>query len=257
MTEHPGGQSVTSLNDRKRRRLRRRLIVALVLTAGGALSAVTFRRPWFQGNFGVVDTERVYRSAQPQDGLPRLIRERSIASILNLRGGSPTDPWYAAEVRASRELGVDFYDFPMSATQRPSRRELLVLIDLFTRCRYPILIHCRSGSDRTGLASALYLLTSRGDSPAVAIASFSVNYGHVPLLGTQRLHEPFTEYEAWLRDRGLDHTPERFRGWVARDYVSDDPNASPPPLATGPRIPGFAGRVGEANRAVERDRSRR
>src|SRR5262249_57216146 len=92
-----------------------------------------------------------------------LIRGRRIASVLNLRGGSLADTFYQEEVRVTHALGVDFYDLPMSATRRPSRRELLLLLDLFGRCRYPLLIHCKEGSDRTGLACAPYLMASRGD----------------------------------------------------------------------------------------------
>jgi hypothetical protein len=97
------------------------MVVTLCLALAGA---VVFRRPWFQGNFGVVEPGRVYRSAQPTGGLPRLIQERALGSILNLRGGSRCDGWYVNEVRAARASGVDFYDFPMSATRRPSRHEL-------------------------------------------------------------------------------------------------------------------------------------
>ena len=65
----------------------------------------------------------------------------------------------------ARDQGLEFYDLPMSACRRPTRRELLVLLDLFEHCRYPLLIHCKSGSDRTGLASALYLMSRRGEPP--------------------------------------------------------------------------------------------
>ena len=34
---------------------------------------VVFRNPWFHGNFGVVDQDRVYRSAQPEGELRQLI----------------------------------------------------------------------------------------------------------------------------------------------------------------------------------------
>ena len=125
-----------------------------------------FRRPWFQGNLAVVDAGRVVRSAQPTSQLPDWIREYRIRSILNLRGGSSADWWYEAEVNAARGGGVTFYDFPISATKRPTRRELLVLIDTLRSCTYPLLIHCKSGADRTGLASALYMMVARQSRPS-------------------------------------------------------------------------------------------
>ncbi len=156
-------------------------------------------------------------------------------SILNLRGGKPADSWYADEVKASRESGVAFYDFPLSATRRPTRGELLVLIDTLRSCEYPLLIHCKSGADRTGLASALYLMTRRGVPPDRAEDAFTLEYGHVPLFGPEHLHEPLDEYAAWLAAHGLAHTPERFRDWVRNEYESPDGPADPPPLKPGPR----------------------
>jgi hypothetical protein len=223
--------------------LRAVLLVALGL---GLTGSVVFRRPLFEGNFGVVEPGRVYRSAQPTRGLPRLIQERDLASILNLRGGSRCDGWYVSEVRAARASGVDFYDFPMSATRRPSRHELLVLIDLFGRCRYPLLIHCKQGADRTGLAVALYRMVAQGVAPEVAMRSFTIEHGHIPLAGTRHLHEPIDEYATWLAAGHRAHTPERFRAWVEHDYRSADPPGPGPaaPLASGPRDPGFDRMVG-------------
>ncbi|HEX8200218.1 MAG TPA: tyrosine-protein phosphatase [Isosphaeraceae bacterium] len=214
-------------------RVARVLVVAAVL---GALVVAVGHRPILRGNFGVVDPGRVYRSAQPRSDLRRTVASYRLGSILNLRGGSEADAWYAAEVRAASDLGVDFYDLPLCATQRPSRRELLVLLDLFGRCRYPLLIHCKSGADRTGLASALYLMAVRGVAPRAALGAFSVLHGHFPIGGPEHLHEPFAEYDAWLRDRRLPHAPDRLRWWVEHAYRADDAPGAVPPLEPGPRL---------------------
>jgi len=206
----------------------------VVLVAATSLCWV-FRRPWFQGNFGVVDPGHVMRSAQPTDQLASWVRDFQISSILNLRGGSPADRWYDAEVRSARAHAVSYYDLPLSATRRPSRRDLLILIDLLERCDYPLLIHCKSGADRTGLASALYLMVRRGEPPERALRAFSVEYGHIPLFGTEHLHEPLNEYAAWLKTNRLAHTPERFRAWVKNDYRAEVLPADPDPLPPGPR----------------------
>lgn len=230
---------------RRRRWHRRRLRIAVYLLLCGLAYIGLSHRRWLWNNFGVVDPGQVYRSAQPVNELPRLIAERHFESILNLRGGSVTDSWYRNEVELSAENGIDFYDFPMSAERRPTRRELLILLDLMDRCRYPLLIHCKSGADRTGLASALYLLYVKGRSPSKAMEAFSVLYGHVPihyLSSTSHLHEPFHEYEAWLARANLPHTPQRFRDWVRNDYVSDGPLGPVRSLRPGPRE-SLAGRI--------------
>jgi hypothetical protein len=212
----------------------RRIAIAALLFALPAF-LLGFRGPLFQGNSGVVEAGGVYRSAQPTGRLAEYQRQVGIRSVLNLRGGSLDDPFYAEEVRETSRLKLDFYDFPMSATRRPSRRELLVILDFFERCRYPLLIHCKSGSDRTGLASALYLLYRRGQSPDQALAQFSLAYAHVPLFGPQHLHEPIDEYRVWLRERSLDHSPRRFLDWVKYMYRDDKPGPEMRPLQPGPR----------------------
>jgi protein tyrosine phosphatase (PTP) superfamily phosphohydrolase (DUF442 family) len=207
--------------------------VLLVLAVLGL--CCVFRRPWFQGNLGVVDAGRVFRSAQPTTQLTAWIRDYHLRSILNLRGGSFADWWYDAEVQVARDRGVSFYDLPLRATRRPTRRDLLTLIDTLKSCPYPLLIHCKSGADRTGLASAIYRMIHLGESPQQAELAFSLEFGHIPLGGTEHLHEPLKEYAAWLAARGLPHTPERFRDWVKNDYESVDDPAEPPPLQPGPR----------------------
>jgi protein tyrosine phosphatase (PTP) superfamily phosphohydrolase (DUF442 family) len=229
-----------------RARLLRAGIVTTALTAGFLLIFSTF---FFKNNFDIVDPGLVYRSAQPKGELRRLVAEYHLATIVNLRGGSEADPWYHDEVRATSDLDVAFYDLPMLATRRPGRCDLLRLLDLLGHCRYPILIHCKSGSDRTGLASGLYLLARRGLPPTEALRTFSIYRGHVPLGGPERLQEPFQEYDAWLKVNALVHTPARFRDWVERLYRDDGPVADCPPLRAGPR-PRVA--TGEAQARIER-----
>ena len=146
------------------------------------------------------------RSAQPTTQLSDWAKRYRLKSIVNLRGGGPGDWWYGMEIRSLRENGMTYYDLPLSATRRPTRRELLQLIDLLDHCSYPLLIHCKSGADRTGLASALYRMVRRGEPPESALASFSIEFGHVPFFGTEHLHEPLEEYAAWLKSGGLTHS---------------------------------------------------
>ncbi|MHB1561894.1 MAG: fused DSP-PTPase phosphatase/NAD kinase-like protein [Isosphaeraceae bacterium] len=218
---------------RRRRAILRTALVLTVVLAGS--TGWVLRRPWLQGNLGIVDPGLVVRSAQPTAFLPGWIREYHLRAILNLRGGGPSDWWYGAVVKAARDAGVAFYDLPLGATRRPGRAELLVLIDTLQSCPYPLLIHCKSGADRTGLASAVYRMVRRGVPPEEAEDSFTIEHLHIPIGGPEHLHEPLREYGAWLAEKGLSHTPERFRDWVKNDYKSPDGHDDPPPLPAGPR----------------------
>ena len=230
---------VSMTSSASRRRYGRRILrigIAVVLL-GAAAPVSLLLRPLVSSNLGTVDPGRVIRAAQPTSQLPQLIKDHHLASILNLRGGSSKDPWYETEVRTAQASGVAFFDFPLNATRRPTRRELLMLIDFFDRCQYPLLIHCKAGADRTGLASALYLMMQQNEPPRQAIRAFTLYHGHIPLFGTERLHEPLDEYAQWLDSQGLAHTPARFREWVKNDYRSADPSIEPSPLVPGPQKP--------------------
>jgi hypothetical protein len=216
---------------RRSRRLRRLSRLGIVLAAVGLVAVGVFHRPIFLGNVGEVFPGRVYRCSQPKGNLVELLDDLRPGSILNLRGGSYADSWYLAEVEAADRLGIDFYDFPMTATRRPSRAELLTLIDLIGRCRYPLLIHCKSGSDRTGLASALVLMLLDGQPPDRAREQFSILYGHVPIGGPEHLHEPLLEYEDWLVSEGHPHAPARFREWVERHYRDEESGGESAPFS--------------------------
>ena len=202
-SDSPAAASIQSPHRLFRRAIRSGLLAFLL---GATVPAGLLLRPWLDGNVGVVDPGRVIRAAQPTTGLGRLIKDHHLASILNLRGGSQSDSWYAAEVQTAASCGVSFFDLPLSATKRPSRRDLLLLIDVLDRCPYPLLIHCKA-SDRTGLASAIYLMMQRGESPRQAAGTFSIFHSHVPFFGPEHLHEPLDEYARWLDAQALPHSP--------------------------------------------------
>ncbi len=233
---------------RSARTLRRFGYLALLLVAVSL--GWIFRGPIGFANFGVVHDSRVYRCAQPGDDLEATARALKIRSILNLRGGSQNDEFYRSEVQVADRLNLDFYDLPMSATHRPSRTDLLRLLDVLDRCRYPLLIHCKSGADRTGLATALYRLQIQREDPEKAEDGFSLVYGHIPFFGPERLHEPLHEYHLWLQKHGLTHSPSQFRSWVMWDYAdSDPPGALERPTQPGPRA-----RLARARSETERQR---
>lgn len=120
-------------------------------------------------NFHEVDEGRFFRSAQLEGHeLRRYIQEHGIRTVINLRGESVGDSWYEREVRVCEQLEVQHIDVRMSARRIPHRHSLLSLLELYDRAELPILIHCKGGADRTGLAAALwcveYMQMSLGDA---------------------------------------------------------------------------------------------
>lgn len=149
--------------------------VAAVAAVVGYLALLHAR-----GNFHPVVAGEVYRSAQVTAAdIAGYRAGYGIASILNLRGAAPGEAWYDEEIAASAALGVAHADFAMNASRELGPEEAARLIGLMRAMPKPLLVHCRHGSDRTGLAMSLYLAAIRGADEATAEGQLSLWFGHV------------------------------------------------------------------------------
>jgi len=162
---------------------------------------------------------RVYRSAQLGPArLRTVVEQNGIRTILNLRGYSPDFDWYQDEARVARDSHVCLEDVTLSASRLPPPKELRRLVEVLDGTEYPILIHCRRGSDRTGLVAALILLLQSDAEVSAARAQCGPRYGHFRALSTARMDEFFDFYESWLSAAGWKHSRELFRHWLLNEY---------------------------------------
>lgn len=133
-------------------------------------------------NFHAVVPGELYRSAQPT---PRLIsdyqKEYGIRTVINLRGENVGSGWYDAELAATSKLCIRFVNFRMSAKREFTQDRFTELMAVLREAEKPILVHCISGSDRSGLISALYLAGVAKVGEERADSQISFRYGHIPL----------------------------------------------------------------------------
>ena len=156
-------------------------IVAVGLTAGSC--GAYWGAIQYQGNFHTVEEGAFYRSAQlGKDELQAAIREHQIRSVLNLRGAHPGQAWYDEELAVSQSLGVAHYDYSLSAHRFVTGQQISELLGILRDAPKPLLVHCKSGADRTGLVSALYRLAEEGENAHQADRELSLVYGHFPYL---------------------------------------------------------------------------
>jgi protein tyrosine/serine phosphatase len=78
-------------------------------------------------------------------------------------------------------------------------------------------MHCKSGADRVGLMSALYLHTRHGVPISEARRQLSLRYGHIRQADTGILDLFFEAYLAYDAK-----TPIEFYDWVATVYDPAD-----------------------------------
>ncbi len=151
--------------------------VALVLLSGvayfGFLQAT--------GNFHAVVAGELYRSAQPSAAdIRKYAHEEGIRTILNLRGPNPGVDWYEAETKQAHDLGITVIDIPLFSRKKMTDAQEKELLDAMRDAPKPMLVHCASGANRTGMASALYLGIIKNQDLKKARAQLSPYYGHLP-----------------------------------------------------------------------------
>jgi hypothetical protein len=147
-----------------------------------------------------------------------------VKTVLNLRGPNPDLDWYRAERAATLAAGATQVDVALSSCIWMSRAQLHTLIRTLDSSRYPMLIHCAWGSERTGLVSAFAELLREGSTLEDARAQLTVAYLYVPFGDGKIMAEALDQYESWLRANRRLHRPEAFREWAAEGYKPGDPD---------------------------------
>lgn len=155
----------------------------------------------------------VYRSAQlDATTLAAVVKRYHIRAIINLRGPHPAYAWYQAEVRLSAQKQLMHYDITLPAHGLPSLQSLQMLVIVLQHSPRPLLVHCRQGADRTGLASAVSLILA-GQRQVAAIKKQMSLYYNV-MSPSSVGYEVMSNYFAWLDQHHLQHTRRNFLRWV-------------------------------------------
>ena len=166
------------------------------------------RLPW--RNWGVVAPGRLYRSNHPLPfQLRAAVRDHGIRTLLNLRGHRLDCGADLLSRREAARLGLVHADAPFESRGAPHKDRIERLAAMLSELPEPILIHCKSGADRTGLVAAIWLLL-QGRAPAEAAAQLSWKHGHIAAARTGILDAFIAQYAAaW---------PKPFLDWLRQDY---------------------------------------
>ena len=196
----------------------KRMKFVLGLLAFLALAGWTYRSSVFRPaeNFHVVDEGRFYRMAQPTPReLEELVKKYGIKTVINLRGHQPGEWWYDDEAAATAKLGIKQVDIGFSTESVQFKNDWITYLDTLKNGPYPILVHCRSGADRTSEASAVYEIEYLKKSPEQAIDDQMTiaNLHMALLLPAKRGFVREYKGEQWLRT-SYDPCAEPFLQWA-------------------------------------------
>ena len=157
----------------------------------------------------------VYRSNQPSPNRIETWAKKGIKTIINLRGASNQGS-YLLELQKCNDLGIKLINYPLYATRLASSDELIGLGNLFEKINYPILLHCKSGADRAGLASVMYHLMVLDTPFQIARKHLSIRFLHLKFSRSGILDFMLDTYEKESKMTG-----SNFRSWIETKY---DPN---------------------------------
>jgi protein tyrosine phosphatase (PTP) superfamily phosphohydrolase (DUF442 family) len=182
-------------------------------------------------NFAVVVPGQWYRASHPLPWrIGGWVRRIGLRTIVNLRGPRECGSDALSRATAAR-LGVNHVYMPFESRGAPHRDRILRFHEIWRTVETPVLMHCKSGADRAGLASGLVLMFG-GGTAADALGQLSLRFGHVRRAPPGILDAFFLRYPAeaegrlpfldWVRDEYDEEALRRdFRAHGLASFIND------------------------------------
>jgi len=153
-----------------------------------------------------------WRAAQPAPRNIRVLARQGVRTIVNLRGERLCGSYWLEQDACERH-GIKLINFQVRSRSAPTAEQIMGAKAMFDSIEYPMLMHCKSGADRVGLMSVLYLHLKEGVPLAEAKQQLSLRFGHFSQADTGVLDRVFDSY--------LEHNarqPITFLEWVDTVY---------------------------------------
>jgi protein tyrosine/serine phosphatase len=156
--------------------------------------------------------KNAWRAAQPAPHNVRVLARQGVRTIINLRGERLCGSYWLEQDACERH-GIKLINFQVRSRSAPTAEQIREAKALFDSIEYPMFMHCKSGADRVGLMSVLYLYLKEGVPLAEAKQQLSLRFGHFSQADTGVLDRVFDSY--------LEHNarqPLPFLEWVDTVY---------------------------------------
>jgi len=199
----------------------------LVIAVGAALLVLVMMavlgRPLLE-KVRTVAGGAVIRSAQlDPERFERLLHERGIQTVISLRTEDDDDLLPNERRDICVRHGIGYTAVRGRSDALPTVGMVTALVRAWNEAPRPILVHCLAGSDRTGLAAAMFELLD-GRPMAAALRQLSWRTLHLCRRSRCPLHGYFELYEKHLEEKGIEHEVGHFREWNLTHYY-------PPPYS--------------------------
>jgi protein tyrosine/serine phosphatase len=148
-------------------------------------------------------SDELVRANQPWPFQVKAWRDRGIRTIVNLRHG--VDAHHILEQEACDRYGVKQVHFVVWSREAPSREQVLGAKQLFEDLEYPVMMHCKSGADRAGVMSVLYMHFRQKKPISEAMRQLDFKFGHVRAGLTGVLDYAFEKYVREVEPLGISY----------------------------------------------------
>jgi hypothetical protein len=137
------------------------LMIAPIVIVACALAWVNFKRDIFPRHWEAVNEGFVYRSGELSTTLvERTWRKHNIQTVISLMGSNGDDPdCEAAARKAAETLGIERKVFSLIGDGTGDREQYVQAVKALVESRNakkPVVVHCASGTYRTGGTIAIY-----------------------------------------------------------------------------------------------------
>ncbi len=235
-------------------KFRRRIYIAIGLVAVpglllapqmvGETTAVTsyLANTLFSNNLHEVVPHKFYRSAEmSRDELQQTVKRYGIKTVLDMRlDKDAPDSTGMTEAEAAKLAGSSYLHLPFSSARADQLPQLAKLLETYDAAALPILVHCSSGTHRSGVASALWLLEKEGKSLDDAMQQLTPRYGFFKFerdlksyfQGAPTLDHIFAQYRADTDRAGTNGVPSEsgkqlsLKEWINEQIKKPAPSAN-------------------------------
>lgn len=166
-------------------------------------------------NLHTVEEGRVYRTGRlPLVSFEEMLSRLGIRALLRVVCLQRRNREYFKKAEAiSRSKGVQNFNISLKHNHFPDKQRLSMILDVFDKTEYPLLIMCWRGADRSGLVSALYKMYRNYPRDEVTKELSFFPYGHLWFL-----HPRYHTFLKYLYDQS---------GGDLRKYLNSEMEFSP------------------------------
>ncbi|MDR2337512.1 MAG: hypothetical protein LBE20_02555 [Deltaproteobacteria bacterium] len=158
------------------------LIILILLELPQIITDTTAVTSYFanlvvKNNFHEIVKNKFYRAGKMSDKtLTEVLTKNKIKTVINL---CLDQQFVAQEEEIVQALGIVYYHCSMTGSEILSKPKILDLISIYDQLETPVLVHCDSGTHRSGVATSIWLLNKESAfSDELIKKQLALKYGY-------------------------------------------------------------------------------